>query len=84
VGSAVNFAISGLPGKPVVNATILAALSFLDAVPVCSFCLLLVLHAEFKSHKMLSVHTKKKIGESYRVRIGESQVVISEEVPPGV
>jgi hypothetical protein len=72
------------PVRPIVKATILVAPVFLAAVPVCSFCLLLVLHAEFKSHKMLSVHTKKKIGESYRVRIGESQVVISEEVPPGV
>jgi hypothetical protein len=41
--------------KPVENDTVLAALEFLSAVPVCTFCLLLILHAAFKSYKMLSV-----------------------------
>jgi hypothetical protein len=44
------------PVRPVVNDTVLAAPLFLAAVPVCSFCLLIILHASFKSYKMLSVH----------------------------
>jgi hypothetical protein len=36
----------------VVNATVLAALAFLAAVPVRSFCLLLILYAAFKYYKM--------------------------------
>jgi hypothetical protein len=44
------------PVRPVVNATILAALIFLSAVPVCSLCLMLILYAAFKSYKMLSMH----------------------------
>jgi hypothetical protein len=66
------------PVRPVVNATILATLVFLAAVPVCSFCLLLILHVAFKSYKMLSVSTLcqsrslNEIEGSYRERIGES------------
>jgi hypothetical protein len=37
------------PVSPVVNATVVAALVFFAAVPVCSSCLLLILHALFKS-----------------------------------
>jgi hypothetical protein len=56
VGSAGNCAMGGLPAKPIVNSTTLAALAFLAAAPVCSFCLLITLYAEFKSHEKLSVH----------------------------
>jgi hypothetical protein len=76
--------------RPAVNATLLAALIFLAAVPVFSFCLLPVLHAAFKSYKMLSVHklcqsrSLNEIEEYYRERRGESKVVASEEIPPGV
>jgi hypothetical protein len=44
------------PVRPVVNATVLVALIFLAAVPVCSLPLLIILHVSFKSYKMLSVH----------------------------
>jgi hypothetical protein len=44
------------PVMPVVNATVLAAIIFLAAVTVCSLCFLIILHAAFKSYKMLSVH----------------------------
>jgi hypothetical protein len=54
-GNAGICAISGLPGKPLVNTTIVSVLVLLAAVHVCSLCLLLILHAAFKSYKMLSV-----------------------------
>jgi hypothetical protein len=41
------------PVIPVVNATILAELAFLADIPVCSFYLLLIQHAAFKSYNML-------------------------------
>jgi hypothetical protein len=42
--------------RPIVNATVLAVIVLLAAVPVCSLFLLLTLHAESKCYKMLSVH----------------------------
>jgi hypothetical protein len=43
------------PVMPVVNATVVAVLVFIDAAPVCSFCLLLILYVSFKSYNMLIV-----------------------------
>jgi hypothetical protein len=44
------------PVMPALNATVLAVLVFLAAAPVCSFCLLLILHTSFKSYNILCVH----------------------------
>jgi hypothetical protein len=44
------------PVRPIVNATVVLVLVLLADFPVCSICLLLILHASFKSYEMLSVH----------------------------
>jgi hypothetical protein len=56
VGSAGNCVVGDLPGKPVVNTTILACAS----ISCCCYCiqpfLLLFLYAAFKSYNMLNVY----------------------------
>jgi hypothetical protein len=56
VGSAGNCVVGGLPGKPIVNTTILACASSYCSCSCIQPFLLLLLYAAFKSYKMLNMH----------------------------
>jgi hypothetical protein len=56
VGSAGNCVIGGVPGKPVVNTTILTCASISCCCSCVQSFLLMFLYTDFKSYKMLSVH----------------------------